>query len=143
MGSQRLLAGIAGGLAGGVIFGAMMQMMGMLAMIGGLIGQESAGVGWIVHLGISVVFGLIYAVTFGSLSASWGRAAGFGAVYGVIWWVLGALVLMPASMGMPVFQIGAMQLQSLVGHLIYGVALGVVFQALVQSRSEQRAPSRA
>ena len=143
MDPKRLIAGIVGGLAGGVLFGAMMQMMGMIEMIGGLVGQETAAVGWAVHLGISALFGLVYAVTFGVLSSSWGRAVGFGAVYGVIWWVLGALLIMPAWMGMPVLQVGAMQIQSLIGHLVFGVALGVVFQALAQTVSTRSEPSRA
>jgi uncharacterized membrane protein YagU involved in acid resistance len=142
MDTKRLVAGVAGGLVGGLIFGVMMQAMGMLGMVAGLVGQDSVAVGWVVHLGISVMFGLGYVFTFGALSTSWGRAVGFGAVYGVIWWVLGALLIMPLWMGMPPFQIGAMQLQSLVGHLVYGGALGVVFQALVQT-STGNVPSRA
>lgn len=58
----------------------------------------------------------------------------------MISWVLGALVIMPAGMGMPVLQIGQMQLQSLIGHLVYGVALGVVFQALVQALATRSVP---
>jgi hypothetical protein len=57
--------------------------------------------------------------------------------------VLGALLIMPAWMGMPVFQIGTMQLQSLVGHLVYGVALGAVFQVLTQALSARGVPWRA
>lgn len=143
MDPKRLIAGGVGGLAGGVLFGVMMQMMGMLGMVAGLVGQEAVGVGWVVHLGISLLFGLIYGLTFGAASSSWGRAIGFGAVYGVIWWVLGALLIMPAMMGMPVFQVGEMQLQSLVGHLVYGVALGVVFQAVAAALAGRAVPSRA
>ena len=143
MDPKRLIAGVVGGLAGGVLFGLLMQMMGMLGMVAGLVGQEAVGVGWVVHLGISLVFGLIYAVTFGAVSSSWARAVGFGAVYGVVWWVLGALLLMPAMMGMPVFQVGEVQLQSLMGHLVYGVALGAVFQAVAAALTDKAAPSRA
>jgi uncharacterized membrane protein YagU involved in acid resistance len=120
----------------------MMQMMGMIGMVAGLVGHDSAGVGWIVHLGISLLFGLGYGLIFGSASTSWGRAVGFGATYGLAWWVLGALLIMPALLGMPVFQVGAPQVQSLVGHLVYGIALGLVFHALVQARAAG-IPSRA
>lgn len=118
-------------------------MMGMLGMVAGLVGQESTGVGWVVHLAISLLFGLVYGLTFGAASSSWGRAVGFGAIYGVIWWVLGALLIMPAWMGMPIFQVGDMQLQSLVGHLVYGIALGVVFHALVRALAGRAVPSSA
>lgn len=48
-------------LAGGILFGALMHMMGMLEMVAGLVGQDSTGVGWVVHLGISALFGIGYA----------------------------------------------------------------------------------
>lgn len=143
MDPKRLIAGVVGGLAGGVLFGLMMQMMGILGMVAGLVGQEAVGIGWVVHLGISALFGLIYAPTVGAASSSWGRAVGFGAVYGVIWWVLGALLIMPAMMGMPVLQLGTTELQSLVGHVVYGVALGVVFQAVATALADKAMPSRA
>jgi uncharacterized membrane protein YagU involved in acid resistance len=142
MSSKRLLGGVVGGLTGGVLFGALMHMMGMLGMVAGLVGQDSTGVGWVVHLGISVLFGLGYGITFGTASRSWGHAVGFGAVYGMIWWVLGALLVMPAWMGMPVLQVGEMQLQSLMGHVLYGLTLGVVFHGLVRA-SEGQVASRA
>lgn len=132
MDPKRLTAGVVGGLAGGVLFGLMLQTMGMLSVIAGLAGQDSVGVGWVVHLAIAALFGLGYAVTLGNASTSWGRGLGLGAVYGVIWWVLGALLIMPAWMGMPVLQVGQPQLLSLVGHIVYGLALGSVFQAMTR-----------
>jgi uncharacterized membrane protein YagU involved in acid resistance len=143
MDPKRLLGGVVGGLAGGVLFGVLMHTTGMLEMVAGLVGQEATGVGWIVHLGISVLFGLGYALTLGAASRSWGHAVGFGAGYGVIWWVLGALLIMPAWMGMPVFQIGEMQLQSLVGHVLYGLTLGLVYQGLLQTSQGSQVASRA
>ncbi|MEX0659713.1 MAG: hypothetical protein WD080_11320 [Egibacteraceae bacterium] len=143
MDSKRLLGGIVGGLAGGVMFGALMHMMGMMGMIAGLVEQDSAGVGWAVHLAISTLFGVGYALTLGGASRSWAHAVGLGAVYGVVWWVAGALLIMPAYMGMSVFQIGQMQMQSLMGHLLYGLALGLVFQAFTQSSEQRHVASHA
>lgn len=143
MDGKRLLAGIAGGLAGGILFGLMMQMGGMLGMVAGLVGQEGAGAGWVVHLAISVLFGLGYGLVLGPLSRSWGHAAALGLLYGVVWWVLGALLIMPAWMDMAVFQVGEAQLQSLAGHLVYGLALGLVFHALAQGLAARSVPSRA
>ncbi|GAA5028054.1 DUF6789 family protein [Actinopolymorpha pittospori] len=61
-----------------------------------------------------------------------------GVAGGVVWWVLGALVIMPAWLGLNemIFAINATALQSLVGHLIYGLILGVVY-ALTQARLER------
>lgn len=143
MDPKQLTAGVVGGLVGGVLFGLMMQMMGMLGMVAGLVGQDGAAVGWVVHLAISVLFGLGYAVAFGPRSSSWSWALGLGAVYGVVWWVLGALIIMPAIMGMPVLQVGTLQMQSLVGHIVYGVALGGVLHAMVQPGRTRQVTSRA
>ena len=60
---------------------------------------------------------------------TWGNAVLGGLIYGVIWWVLGALVLMPALLGMSenIFVIGQMQWMSLLGHIIFGVVLALSF----------------
>ena len=55
-----------------------------------------------------------------------------GMIYGVIWWVLGALILMPLMLGMSamVLQIGDTQWASLMGHAIFGIITGYVYAAL-------------
>lgn len=54
-------------------------------------------------------------------------------MYGLVWWGLGPLLIMPAWMGMPVLSLNAMTGRSLMGHLIYGLVLGVAY-ALFQPR---------
>lgn len=132
MDARHTMSGVIGGLVGGLVFGALMQMMGMMPMVAGLIGQESVGVGWVVHLVNSAIIGAIYGALVSPRAASWAAAAGAGVVYGVVWWVLGALFLMPLRLGMPPFQIGPMQLQSLMGHVIYGLITGLVAFAVVR-----------
>ena len=64
MNVKNLQLGAYAGLAGGVVFGAMMAMMGMLPMIGMMVGVPSAGVGFLVHLVISALIGISFAVLF-------------------------------------------------------------------------------
>ena len=131
----KILAGLVGGVAGGIVFGTLMHTMGMLGMVAGLVGAEGAAAGWAVHLVISAAIGLAYAVTFGGLRAGVGANAGLGLVHGAMWWVLGALLLMPLMMGMDAFPpIGEDQMMSLVGHLAYGLVLGLAF-AVVRDRA--------
>jgi uncharacterized membrane protein YagU involved in acid resistance len=87
------------------------------------------------HLIISAIIGAVYGVIAPRLPAGWLVAMGTGIVYGVIWWVLGALVLMPLLLGMGdmVFQIGDMQLMSLIGHVIFGIITAGFF-TLIQRR---------
>jgi uncharacterized membrane protein YagU involved in acid resistance len=51
-------------------------------------------------------------------------------MYGIIWWVLGALILMPIMLGMNamVLQIGDMQWMSLIGHIVFGVILTIAYK---------------
>lgn len=142
MDTKRIGAGIAGGLAGGLLFGVMMQAMGVIPMIGGLVGQETVAVGWVVHLLISAFLGALYGLTAGALRHDWARAAGYGLLYGAVWWVLGPLLIMPLWMGMPVFEVGEPQVMSLVGHLLFGLVTGLVFTAVVSQSVRQPATSR-
>ncbi len=128
-------AGALAGLAGGVVFGMLMGMMGMLPMVGMLVGQDNALVGFIVHMAISAFIGAVYGVAAARLlPAGWVAAVIGGMVNGVIWWALGALILMPLGLGMlqMIFVIGQPQWMSLMGHLLYGVITALVFVPLSQ-----------
>lgn len=126
--------GAIGGLAGGVVFGMLMGMMGMLPMVGLLVSQESAFIGFIVHMLISAFIGAVYGLVAGRFSLSWSAALVGGVVNGVVWWILGALILMPLLLGMNemIFAIGQAQWMSLMGHILYGVAAAAVFVALAR-----------
>ncbi|EXF23826.1 hypothetical protein BG28_10965 [Nesterenkonia sp. AN1] len=132
---QKISAGAIGGVAGGVVFGILMAMMGMLPMIASMVGSTSAGVGFGVHLAISVLLGLGLTIPLGGTLSSYGRGAIVGLLYGGLWWVLGALLIMPLMMGMPAFAINAPALWSLMGHLAYGLVLGLIAVAALNRRN--------
>lgn len=127
--TRAVWLGAAAGIIGGIPFGIMMALMGMMPMIGMLVRVESALVGALVHALISAITGAIYGFFAVRFQQSWGNAVLGGLVYGVIWWVLGALILMPALLGMfeMIFAIGQMQWMSLLGHIIFGVVLALSF----------------
>jgi uncharacterized membrane protein YagU involved in acid resistance len=129
---QLIVKGAIAGLVGGAVFGAMKAMMNMLPMVAMLVGQESAIVGFIVHLAISAFIGALFAVVIGRFPNTPTVALVGGVVNGIVWWVLGALVLMPLMLGMGemVFVVGRDQWLSLLGHLMYGVITALAFMAL-------------
>lgn len=129
---SSLIAGAVAGLGGGLVFGMMMAMMGMLPMVAMLAGSQSAVAGFVVHMVISAAIGGLYGPVAARLPKTAATAIVAGAVNGVVWWVLGALILMPLMLGMAemVFQIGQTQWFSLMGHLIYGVVAGLLFLPL-------------
>jgi len=128
--------GIIGGLMGGLVFGIMMGMMGMLPMVGMLIGQQNAVIGLGVHLVISAFIGAVYGLVVTQLRLPISAATAWvgGAINGIVWWVLGALILMPAMLGMTnmIFVVGQTQWLSLMGHLIYGIVAAFVFNGLAR-----------
>ena len=126
----RMINGALGGLAGGVVFGAMMGMMGMLPMVASLIKSESAFVGLGLHMVFSAIIGAGYGLVFGNQTTTLQQGLLWGAIYGVIWWVLGPMILMPLMMGMGLQFAGAFtapMLKSLLGHVFYGVIAGAFY----------------
>jgi uncharacterized membrane protein YagU involved in acid resistance len=124
-------AGIIGSLVGGLVFGAMMAMMGMLPMVAGLIGSESSGVGFFVHMVISFLFGITFAVF--TRITKWNGLVS-GVTFGVLLWFLFPFILMPVMMGMTemAFQLTSDSMMSLVGHIVYGLITGLVYKTMVK-----------
>lgn len=133
--SRRATAGVTGGIAGGLVFGLLMAMMGMLPMVASMAGSDSAGVGFGIHMAISVLIGLGLTMPFAGLLSSYGKGTLVGLGYGAIWWVLGPLVIMPMILGMPLFMVDMMAAMSLLGHLAYGVILALVAVRVLKGRA--------
>jgi hypothetical protein len=63
-------------------------------------------------------------------------------LYGIAWWILGGLILMPMFLGMSPFaplmreMMRPVALGSLMGHIVFGLILGIVFLLLNRSRGE-------
>jgi len=132
----RIVAGIVAVIVAGVVMGMGMQMMTMpnpqgdqvpmMAMVAQILGSDSLIVAWLYHLFNSAVIGAIFGLLLGGFATSYGRALGWGALYGFAWWILGGLILMPMLLGnapfaplmMPEMHMAA--LGRLIGHLMYG-----------------------
>ena len=141
---SRLGAGIVAGLIAGVVFGVVMQVMTaptpeggrmpMMAMVAKVVRSNSLAVGWIYHLFNSAVIGAIFGRVFGNRATTYGSGFGWGTLYGVIWWVLGGLILMPVFLGMrpftPLTMMMPVAMGSLFGHVVYGMILGLLFVRL-------------
>jgi uncharacterized membrane protein YagU involved in acid resistance len=131
-----LKAGILGGVIGGVIFGLFMGMMGKILMVARMVGSESLAVGWIIHMIISVIFG----VGFGIIGVNAKRVIGLGTIYGVVLWIVGPLVVMPMMMGMGTNLGSAFtpdQLINLVTHVFFSLILSGVYKVVTNRSSSQ------
>jgi hypothetical protein len=134
-------AGAIGGLVAGVVFGIFMQSMGVISMVGALVGMPSLVVGWIVHLVISLAFGLVFAAlvttgALGSFASTARNGAVVGIAYGVVIWFVAAAVVMPlwlAALGFPAPAVPNVDPNSLAGHLVYGLVLGGLYPIIARS----------
>ena len=133
VGTQGLRAigrGAVAGLAGGLIFTIIMVQIGFLTTVASLIDRESAFTGFVVHLIVANLIGLAYGLLFVRCSNDVGSALGWGVAYGVLWWLMGPLTLLPILVGeTPQWTVEAATAAypALVGHLAYGAVLGVTF----------------
>lgn len=93
--------------------------------------------GWVAHLAISAFIGATYALLFARHATRLVPAALIGTAYGALWWVLGALLLMPARLDMPVFTLNTTAWRSLIGRLLFGLVLGAVY-AVISPRLHRR-----
>ncbi|MCY3916002.1 MAG: hypothetical protein OXG49_08310 [Chloroflexi bacterium] len=114
------------GMVTAVEQGGAMMNAGMLEMVGGMIGAD-AFIGFILHIIISAVIGALYTgiyldVAKNALDNPFMLIAVGGLIYGVIWWIIGGLIIMPTIAGGDLLQIN-LNSPSLFGHVMFGHAL--------------------
>lgn len=117
-------------ILGGLLFSIIMAATGVLPQVAALIGETSPWAGFAVHLVISILIGMSYGLLFEHESPDAGSSMAWGMLYGLAWWFLGPLTLLPILLGHPVIwtmQAADVLLPSLLGHVIYGAATGLVF----------------
>ncbi|BCL83732.1 hypothetical protein ccbrp13_61970 [Ktedonobacteria bacterium brp13] len=120
---------LASGL-GGLLFSIITVATGVFPQVAVLMRGSSPLVGFAVYLVISVLIGMSYGLFFQHESPDAGSSMAWGMLYGLAWWFLGPLTLMPILLGHPVtwtIQAADLLLPSLPAHLIYGATMGLVF----------------
>ncbi|MDF9745409.1 DUF6789 family protein [Natrinema salsiterrestre] len=134
-------AGAVGGVAGGIVMGALMLAMNdaVLAVaipsLYGLAPPPNLPAGLGVHVFHGTVLGIIFAGIAGSLDLdSTGKVVGLGFAWGVITWIALAGLVMPVWLGAvgspaspPVPNFAP---PSLLWHVVYGLVLGGVYAAI-------------
>jgi uncharacterized membrane protein YagU involved in acid resistance len=129
--NMRWGAGITGSLVGGLVFGVIMAMMGILPKIAGMMGSDSAVVGFIIHMMISLIFGIVFTVL--TEMTRWNGILS-GLVFGVVLWFLFPFILMPMMMGNSAmaFKFTNDSMMSLVGHMVYGIITGFIYTKMAK-----------
>jgi hypothetical protein len=125
-----------------VVYGILMQVTGVIPKVAALVGRESMLVGWGVRMAITVFVGVTFTLIFGLLPAV-SLSAALGLFYGLVWWLLGGLTLMPLRLGMGLFVFDTAAWQTLAGHLMYGLTLGTVYALVGRAGVGRWSPERA
>jgi hypothetical protein len=153
--NRKIAAGAAGGLIGGLVLDALMRVMPsasgqpMIAFAAGAVHASRPLAGWLAYS----VYGVLIGALFGRLLSgpSLGDAATmvWGAVYGMGWWIVTGLVLLPAVLGVwPLSVAGIDRTRDvafplLIGHLAYGVVLGLAWSRITRWMAGGRGPGAA
>jgi hypothetical protein len=126
------------GLSGGVNAAPILVSTGVVSRIAGADGRLSLPHALALHLVVSAAIGVIYAFLFRREGLSAGRGLSWGLVFGVIWWYVGPMTLLPLlRTGETDWRPAAASalLPSLVGHLVYGAVAALAFVSLERKHS--------
>ncbi|HKD13531.1 MAG TPA: hypothetical protein VKE71_03210 [Candidatus Angelobacter sp.] len=127
--------GALAGLVGGLVSIPVMAATGILPKIAGLDSSFGGARGILIHLAVSVGIGMTYGLLFRNEASSIGLGVPWGFLFGLIWWYVGPLTLLPLTLtGVYDWRASAASalLPSLIGHLIYGGATAFTFLLLEQ-----------
>lgn len=124
---SRAGAGVVGGLAGGVVLGAVLQVMGDMLDFARLVNAQTYTVAWTVLMAICGFAGGLFGVLFGRwISRQLVSAIGIGLVYGGVWGIVLALLVLPLALSRDLFAFEA-NMPTLGAYVLFGIATGVVY----------------
>jgi len=122
----------------GVLFSLLMPPV-IENAIPALVGLSGGIAGWVVHMSIGAVFGVVFVAALtqprlASVTESPGGVVGLGAAYGVVLWLVAAGVVMPlwlSAVGFPAPPpLPNLGLMGLLTHLVFGLVLGASYHYL-------------
>lgn len=134
-----VITGLLAGLASGLLSGLVLQQLWVLTPLSILLGiPPNPASGWAVHLGITALFGLLFAIVSPVFNQDINGLIGAGLLTGIILWILGPLFLIPILLGLPPqFYLFDRWLTIGLAYAIYGLGLGVTY-AIIHFRLYER-----
>jgi uncharacterized membrane protein YagU involved in acid resistance len=128
--ARALVGGAVAGVVGGWAFGQWMAAVHFYPLVAGLVQSASPGLGIALHFLIAAVIGACFGLLFQPEVRGLGSSMGWGLGYGIFWWFLGPLTLLPLLQGQPLdwsYEHASELFGSLVGHIVYGLLVGLVY----------------
>src|SRR5246127_1704774 len=131
--SRAVVVGGLAGIVGGWAFGQWMAKVNHFPLIAGLIHLSSREAGVALHFLFACIIGASFGLLFQRDVRGYGSCLGWGLGYGIFWWFLGPMTIMPLWQGRRLdwsYQHGQELYGSLVGHILYGLIVGVIYAAV-------------
>jgi uncharacterized membrane protein YagU involved in acid resistance len=129
---QAIIIGGLGGLIGSWVFAQGIERAEFFPLVAGIMGSNSMAVAHFLHYLIGIIIGISFGVLFHRDIRGAGSGLIWGLNYGLVWWIIGPLTLLPLLLGgsmRPDWSLTAAQhrFSPLVAHMIYGPLVGLVF----------------
>jgi hypothetical protein len=156
---RRIGTGLVAGLIAGIVFTVVALFLktttpdgdqtSMLVVAAEALHSHGWVAGWIASLIYTVIIGGIFGWLVSAEPANEPRMMVWGGLYGLAWWIVSGLILIPALLAKVPLSSAALDamkpvaLASLIEHVLYGVILGFVFTTFVDRRHAHAAPHHA
>jgi hypothetical protein len=130
---RAIIAGGFAGIIGGMIFGRWSSAGDFFPLITGLGGLKSHAATVVVQFGVAMFIGASFGLLFQRDVRGYGSSMGWGLGFAIFWWFLGPLTLFPLASGLKLdwsADRGSELFGSLVGHILYGLILGVAYATI-------------
>jgi uncharacterized membrane protein YagU involved in acid resistance len=130
---RAIVGGTVAGIAGGWAFGKWMEQVNFYPLIAGLVGSNSRMIGESLHFLFAIIIGVTFAFLFQSEARGYGSSMVCGMAYGIFWWFLGPLTILPLWSRRPLdwsSSHASALFGSLIGHIVYGLIVGLLYAAV-------------
>lgn len=130
---RAIIGGAIAGIVGGWAFGKWMEQINLYPVIAGLVGSTSNLVGEALHYLFAAIIGASFGLMFQREVRGIGSSMAWGMAYGIFWWFLGPLTILPLWLGKPLdwsYIHASAEFGSLIGNIINGLIIGLLYAVI-------------
>jgi len=130
---RAIIGGGLAGLAGGWVFGRWMEQVNFYGVIAGLVGSTSNMLGDALHYLFAAIIGASFGLLFQRDVRGYGSSMAWGMAYGIFWWFLGPLTILPLWLGNPLdwsYIHASAEFSPFIGNIVTGLIIGLLYSVV-------------
>jgi len=130
---RAIIGGGMAGIAGGWVFGRWMAQVNFYSVIASMVGSTSNMAGNALHYVFAAAIGASFGVLFQRDLRAYGSSMAWGMAYGIFWWFLGPLTLLPLGLGTRPdwsYVHASTEFAPLLGNIITGLIIGLIYSVI-------------